>query len=188
MQKKNWLLVLLSFGICGCARSQSTGQDVTFFVPPTLVATPIKTPTMSPISTIPAAIERDCENYLAYVKDVTVPDGYYFHPGDAIEKTWRIGNSGTCRWSKRYSMRLVEGYAYGVEEKLELPDIAPENEGNFTIEFNAPETQGYYFSGWQAYDDLGNPFGEEIFMSFYVDPDADAINEYNEKYGYYDEL
>lgn len=156
--------------LCGCSKSQSMGKDYIPYVPPTLVATAVNTPTVSPIQPIPAAIEKDCENMLSYVDDVTIPDGTSFAPGEEVVKTWRVENSGTCKWGQRYTLRYQGGSSMGAAAKQELPSIAPGTEGNITITFTAPEYEGSYYSSWIAYDDQGNPFGDDVYVEIYVDP------------------
>lgn len=146
--------------------------DFVPYVPPTLVATPVNTPTVSPIRPIPASEDVNCRPYLAYVEDVTVPDGTIYPPGAEIVKTWRVENSGTCKWTKQYSLRFVDGYTMGNSQRLALPVIAPDSEGEITIVFTAPKNMGSYYSSWMAYDGEGQPFGEEIYMEIYVDPYA----------------
>lgn len=176
--------LLLMIALAGCMRSQSSGTEYTVFVPPTLVATAVKTPTMNPITPVPAAVDRDCIKGLSYVDDVTVPDGTYFVPGAPVVKTWKVENSGTCRWTGRYTLRHIDGNAMEASPKQELVSIAPGTEGEITIEFTAPEVAGYYYSGWQAYDDLGKSFGDEIYMEIYVDPYADTYNQQSTQGGW----
>ncbi len=171
MKKSVMLLICgLVLLLCGCRRSQF--KDVAFevYIPPTLVATAVNTPTVSPITPMPTSADHNCSPNLSYVDDVTVPDGTTFAPGDQIVKTWAVRNDGDCAWSPKYSLRLIDGSAMGAESRQELPSIEAGAEGEVTIVFTAPSTQGSYWSSWQAYNPQGQPFGDNIYIEIYVDP------------------
>jgi hypothetical protein len=70
-------------------------------VPPTVAATAVQS--------------GGCTLNMAYVADVTIPDGTVMTPGNAFSKTWRVRNSGTCKWKDglnwclRMASRCVAG-------------------------------------------------------------------------------
>ena len=64
-----------------------------------------------------------------------------------------------------------------------LPELAPGEEGEVTVIFTAPQVAGRYYSGWQAYDAKGDPFGDDIYIEIYVDP-YHTIDETQEESGY----
>ena len=190
--------VLLLCGVllllCGCRRSRFKGVEIVNYVPPTLVATVVNTPTVRPITPMPTSdMNFDCTPYLSYVDDVTVPDGTVFVPGDAVVKTWAIRNDGDCTWNDKFSLRHIDGSLMGAENsRQELPALQPNEEGEVTVVFTAPQTAGSYYSGWQAYDAQGNAFGDDIYIEIYVDPyhtiddtQGESGNEQQYGYGYY---
>ena len=168
--RKIWFLLVCVLMLSGCVRSMSLNKSFTPYVPPTLEATPVNTPTVNPITPIPMAVELDCDPNLSYVDDVTVPDGTVYAPGAEIVKTWKVENSGTCKWGKQYSLRFIGGYAMGNGARQALDPIAPGEEGEITLVFTAPDTMGSYYSSWMAYNADGEPFGDEIYMEIVVDP------------------
>ena len=193
--RKTALLLLCSFilCICGCRRSQYKGVEYVQYQAPTLVATAVNTPTVNPIIPLPTAADINCNSYLTYLDDVTVPDGTTFVPGDEIIKTWAVRNDGDCAWNDKYSLRYIDGSAMEADSRQSLPALEPGEEGEVTVTFYAPQYAGSYYSGWQAYDAQGNPFGEDIYIEIYVDP-YHTIDETQEEsddgqqqygYGYY---
>ena len=170
MKIKTGLILIGAILLGGCMRSQSMGTDYVPFVPPTLVATVVNTPTVSPIDPIPAALAKNCLNILSFVDDLTIPDGTVVSPGEKIKKVWAVKNDGSCKWNKRYTLRLMNGLAMGASSEQELVNIEPGKQGKIEIEFTAPEYIGSYFSSWMAYDDQGRAFGDDIYCEIYVDP------------------
>lgn len=139
------------------------------FVPPTLVATPFRTPTPDLFQPTPDP-RGNCENNLIYLEDVTVPDGTVVKPGEEIRKVWKVQNTGNCDWTSQYSIRHFNGDLLDANKKQKLPLLQPGEEGEIEIIFTAPETIGGYYSGWQAYDNRGKPFGHDLFLEIYVNP------------------
>ena len=73
--------------------------------------------------------------------------------------------------------------------RQQLPALEPGEEGEVTVVFTAPQSAGSYYSGWQAYDAKGDPFGDDIYIEIYVDPyhTVDETQEetgYGQQYGY----
>ncbi len=169
--KRRFFLFLLAILVVligtSCMRSQSKGVTSSAFVPPTLIATSVKTPTVDPFR--PTEDLRDpCDDQLTFVDDVTVPDGTVFAPGEEIVKTWKVKNSGTCEWLSKYTIRQLSGSSMGAEQKQKLHPIAPGENGDITITFTAPETPGSYYSQWQAYNAQGKSFGQDFFLDIVV--------------------
>ena len=183
--RKTAVLLFCSFFIClcGCRRSQYRGVEYVQYQAPTLVATAVNTPTVNPIIPLPTAVDINCNSYLTYLDDVTVPDGTTFVPGDEIVKTWSVRNDGDCTWNDKYSLRYIDGSAMEANSRQSLPELAPGEEGEVTVIFTAPQVAGRYYSGWQAYDAKGDPFGDDIYIEIYVDP-YHTIDETQEESGY----
>lgn len=179
----------LIFFICGCRRSQYRGVEYVNYQAPTLVATAVNTPTVNPIVPLPTAVDYNCHPYLTYLDDVTVPDGTTFVPGDEIIKTWAVRNDGDCAWNDKYSLRYIDGSAMEANSRQSLPALQPGEEGEVTVVFYAPQYAGSYYSGWQAYDAEGDPFGDDIYIEIYVDPyhtidETQEESNEEEQYGY----
>jgi hypothetical protein len=160
------LIILLS--ACGGQDARSTPE---YFIPPTLspllyTPTPNATPTFTPSPTD----EAPCENGLAFIDDVTIPDDTVVAPAQEFEKVWLLENSGTCNWEMDYSLRLVDGLAMGASSIIALRPTVSGKQVEISITFFAPTDAGRAFSKWQAHDPEGNPFGDEFFVQVIVDP------------------
>ena len=65
----------------------------------------------------PAPPQDDsCTLDAAFVADVTVPDGTLFQATQAINKVWRMRNTGTCTWDTTSVLRFVGGFRMGAPQ------------------------------------------------------------------------
>jgi hypothetical protein len=118
-----------------------------------------------PTITLPA----NCENGARFFRDVTVPDGTQFSPGEPFEKVWLLTNARSCPWGPGYTVRFIGGDRLGAEPQLPLLEvIAPETNGEITVPMIAPDRAGQYRSEWQLYDLTGQPFGPEMYVEIEV--------------------
>jgi hypothetical protein len=83
---------------------------------PTEEPSPTPKPTFTPL---PTATEIPCDRAV-FVKDVTVPDGSDYSPGDVFTKTWRLKNTGTCAWTSGYDLVFVNGDQMGAPAAVQL--------------------------------------------------------------------
>lgn len=153
--------------LAACTRS-ALPADQGFFIPPTLAsnATPLILETHTPM---PATATPPCENDLVFMQDLTVPDGQHFLAGQPVIKTWQVRNDGSCAWGRGYSLRLVDGIAMGAIDRQALPEAVPGDVIPITIQFTAPQQAGTYRSAWKAHDQLGEPFGVQIYVEIIVE-------------------
>lgn len=107
-----------------------------------------------------------------FLADVTIPDGTVVRTGEIFKKTWRFKNTGVCAWNSSYSMIFDVGDQMGGTTTLPLPDVAPGEEVELSVEFQAPAQSGTYRSYWR----LRNPSGVMLPIaggyknkSFYVE-------------------
>lgn len=133
--------------------------------------TPQPTAIPSPTATPP------CVESLAFVKDVTIPDGTFFSPGASIDKQWLVQNNGTCNWDSRYRLRFVGGLELGAVTEQALFPARAGSQATIQIVFTAPGEPGIYTTAWQAFDPNGEPFGDPVFMEFTVQSEAELTIE-----------
>ncbi len=60
-------------------------------------------------TTPPPPPSTGCTDKVAFIADVTVPDGTVMVPNYSFTKTWRLKNIGTCTWTPSYSVTYVSG-------------------------------------------------------------------------------
>lgn len=124
-------------------------------VPPTQVPTAVFTPTNLP----PTATPKPCYQ-LSFISDVTIPDGTKIVAGTTFTKTWRIQNSGTCKWDTGFDIVFVDGDQMGANKAYDFPkNVAPGETVDISIDFVAPLTSGNYTSKWMLFSNNGVRFG-----------------------------
>jgi protein phosphatase len=157
----------------------NTGDAITVPTPPA------ETPTPPPLPTI--VVPADCTNKARFRRDVTVPDGTQFGPGETFEKMWLLQNAGTCPWGPGYTARHVEGDTMGVAADTPLVDrVSPDTNGEITVVMTAPGLPGSYRGDWQLYDLNGEPFGPEMYLEIEVSPAGPADLEASDLLTLYD--
>ena len=105
-----------------------------------------------------------CTYDLLFVSDLTVPDGTLFRPGDAIDKRWKVRNSGACAWGPEFRLVLVDGDPMGAPSELALYPALSGTDGIVRAQMIAPQQAGDYVSTWQARDPQGNLFGNKMWV------------------------
>lgn len=108
-----------------------------------------------------------------FVDDVTIPDKTKISAGESFTKTWRLKNIGSCTWNSSYSAVFDTGDQLGGPASIPVPgNIAPGQEVDISVNFQAPVEAGDYRSYWR----LRNPSGLMLPVvkgyknkSFYVD-------------------
>ena len=126
-------------------------------------ATPTNTPVPPPTPTVLA-----CTNDAAFVADVTVPDNTIFQPGAAIDKTWRIRNSGTCPWDTGYRLVFVSGNKMGAPDNQPVVPTAPGGTTDVTVTMYAPSSYGAHTGVWRMVNATGEPFGQRFTIVIQV--------------------
>ena len=173
-------LPLLAFLLVGCTSpgfpSINLGrQQPPYFRPPTEaipVATPfpalVTIPANSTLSSDQAAPTALCKDNLAFIKDLTIPDGTVVEPLSTLDKRWEIENSGNCNWGENYRVRLIAGSELGAQKEQALYPARSGTRATMRIIFKAPQEPGTYRSAWQAFNAQGEPFGDPFFIEISV--------------------
>jgi hypothetical protein len=138
-------------------------------VPPaTVTATPIP-----PTSTsVPTSTPVSYCDWVRFVKDVTIPDGSDFAPGETFSKTWRLTNRGTCTWTPDYMLVFTSGDQMGGTTAVRLPGyVSPGQTVDVSVTLTAPMDKGHYIGYWMLRNPSGTLFGygENANKAFYVD-------------------
>lgn len=113
--------------------------------------TPVGSPTSTPI----------CDRAAAGSPiDVTVPDDTSMTPGQAFTKTWKLENSGSCTWTKDYTVVFFYGDLMGAMDIVPLASyVEPGQTIEISVEMVAPATAGPYQGNWKLRNDDGALFG-----------------------------
>ncbi|MBL8063347.1 MAG: hypothetical protein JNK32_10030 [Anaerolineales bacterium] len=140
--------------------------------PPTATAVPV-TNTPVPTSTaLPTATPVIYCDWMAFIKDVTIPDGTTLRPGETFTKTWRIKNRGTCTWTPDYTLVFNSGDQLGSTTSIRLPAyVAPGQTIDVSIAFTAPTVEGSFRGYWMLRNTSGALFGsgDKANAPIYVD-------------------
>jgi hypothetical protein len=153
---------------------------------PTATNTALPSPTLTPTIQLPTATTESNStnatpeltsqtgttpnpNKMAFVTDVTIPDGQVIPPGAKFVKTWRLKNTGTTTWTANHKVRLWAGNSFGAPTSFLLAqEVKPNAEVDISIEFTAPSQTGEYISHWILSDDQEANFGNTFYVNFVV--------------------
>ncbi len=160
-------LTVSSAAMSASASATLASSATSTVVPITSTAFPTATPTSGALY----AYASGC-NSAAYVSDVTVADGDELAPGEAFTKTWQLLNTGTCAWSKSYSVVFVSGDDMETSSADLDTAVAAGAYGDVSVELTAPEDEGTFTAYWQLADASGTLFGEQVYVQIVVNDDA----------------
>jgi len=117
-----------------------------------------------------AAPEAPCVNDASFIRDVTIPDGTQFLPGQPLLKKWGVQNTGTCNWGPNYRLAFIGGDSLAAASEVALYPARAGSDATWEIPMVAPQAPGAYTSRWQARDPAGNLFGAVVFIKITVIP------------------
>jgi hypothetical protein len=142
----------------------AAAQNTPTSIPAT--ATPI------PATSTPVATAVSYCDWVAFVKDVTIPDGAQLSAGEVFTKVWRLQNRGTCTWTPDYMLVYTSGDQMGSTTAVRLPDnVAPGQTVDVSVTLTAPASAGYHISYWMLRNPSGALFGSgnKANEAFYVE-------------------
>jgi len=138
-----------------------------------VTATPVpatSTPVQPTNTAVPTAASY-CD-WVAFVKDVTIPDGTQLSAGEVFTKTWRLQNRGTCTWTPDYMLVYTSGDQMGSTTSVRLPgNVAPGQTVDLSVTLTAPNVNGFQRSYWMLRNPSGTLFGSgaRANEAFYVE-------------------
>lgn len=146
----------------------------------TTIARPSQLPTPTPAAApaAPAPTQepaKACTNGMAFVSDVTIPDGTKLNQGEGFRKTWRVQNTGTCTWTSDYTFVYVTGDQMS-GRSIYVPGIVGAGQTvDLSVDMIAPYGDGNYQGYWQMRSPQGTNFGQTIWVKIRVgNPPAPA--------------
>ncbi len=108
----------------------------------------VGTPTLS----IGSHTLDNCINQFEFLSDVTFPDGTMTLPGTTFTKSWYIINTGTCEWTRAYSIVYLSGdnVATAKEFPLFTSDklLKPNESTVASVKLTAPQENKEYATYW----------------------------------------
>ncbi len=130
-------------------------------------ATPLTLNT--PLATSQVSIDN-----MAYVADLTIPDGYVAAPGESMVKTWTVKNLGPSTWNQNYV--LIYGWGgQGTDWNTTKPvalskDVAPGDTIDISVSLKAPSASGEYVAAFVLQNDKGINFppGQQVTIDIVV--------------------
>lgn len=139
-------------------------QQVLVSPTPSATNTPLPTATayIPPATAIPptaTAIPIPCYR-ASYVDDVTVDDGTSFIAGTAFTKTWRVKNTGSCEWTKDFTIYFHSGNSMGAAASIAFPAaVNPGGTVDLSVAMVAPSSTGDFTGNWMLKTANGTIFG-----------------------------
>lgn len=143
---------------------------------PTATITPLVSPTLFVLQTSTTGPSSGgggtsgavgCNNS-AYVADVTYSDDTAVTPGQAIVKTWKLQNTGSCAWTATYKVSFVSGNAMGGTATPIGISVAPGQSADISVNLTAPATAGDAIGYWILTNDSGQNFGSSFYIKVKV--------------------
>lgn len=132
----------------------------TFTIEPTQAVTLTATSPLTGTVTATGTLQASGTDKLEFVRDVTVPDGTQFKPGEAFIKTWQLKNTGTSTWTPQYALVYSSGEQMGAPASIPLSSTTPPGgTADISANLTAPQTAGSYFGFWMLRGPSGKLFG-----------------------------
>jgi len=136
-----------------------------------ITLTPVPSATTSALPTSTPIKTTQCD-WVAFIKDVTIPDKTVWIQGTYLTKTWRLKNRGSCTWTPDYSLVFSHGAQMGAPAAVKLPaHVYPGETIDVSVNLTVPETTGHYVGYWMLKNPSGVIFGsgERADKPFYID-------------------
>lgn len=140
-------------------------------VPATATPVPATSTPVPPTNTAVPTVASYCD-WVAFIKDVTIPDGTQLSTGEVFTKTWRLQNRGTCTWTPDYMLVYTSGELMGSTTAVRLPgNVPPGQTVDVSVTLTAPASSGRYIGYWMLRNPSGVLFGSgnKANEAFYVE-------------------
>ncbi|XP_022098398.1 uncharacterized protein LOC110983449 [Acanthaster planci] len=104
-----------------------------------------------------------------FVRDGNLPDDTHLQPDTKFVKSWVMKNTGPATWNKDTKLKYLWGsMPTTTPDAVDVPPVAPGEEGEICLEFVAPSLPGQYQSHWRLAQD-GEHFGHRVWCNITVD-------------------
>lgn len=118
-----------------------------------------------------------CVTSMAFLEDLNYDDQNMtappiMAPGQDFVKTWRVLNNGTCDWAADYTLTYVRGNR--IEASMNGSPVPvgrvvrPGETVDLSASLRAPQVPGVFQGFWQMRDNLGQYFGQVVWVGIQV--------------------
>ena len=131
-----------------------------------------------------APVVVGCTDAMAFIGDLNLDDNNMqsppvMSPGQAFRKGWRVKNIGTCTWSSGYSLNYVSGNVSAAQMGgSTVPvrgQVLPGQSYDFWADLVAPTYPGTYQAFWEMRNDMGEPFGQRVWVAVTIPAPATPV-------------
>lgn len=139
-----------------------SGEVVPPSTAPTATATLLPTNTAIPTFTpIPTLVATPIPCYaMAFIKDITIPDGTDMSENTAFTKTWRVQNAGTCTWTTSFNLHFVGGTQMDADSNTPLSKkVVPGGLIDISVDMKSPSSTGTFTGNFKMKAADGTLFG-----------------------------
>jgi polar amino acid transport system substrate-binding protein len=118
-----------------------------------------------------------CIYGLAWVADLNLDDQNMaappiMAPGQDFTKGWRVANNGTCAWAADFALVYVNGNriesSMGGSSVNVGREVQPGETADIYVNLRAPQTYGDFQGFWKMRDNVGQYFGEVVWVGIRV--------------------
>ena len=140
-----FLLTFLWLFSAGCSEQATPYRPPTIAVQLTrvVVTSPIPSAAIQVIETPIPISTPACINDLAFLEDLSLPDGTVVKPGERLDKRWLVENKGTCNWDENYRIKFMSGADLSAPLEQALYPARSGTQATIRILFTAPNEFGY---------------------------------------------
>jgi hypothetical protein len=149
-------------------KSTATPAPTSTSTPTPYVTLTVTTPTPTPQSQYWTYSASSNCNASEFVRDMTIPDGTLFLPGDTFIKSWKFKNVGLCDWEEDYLLVFAQGDNMDGDATYIDKTVAVNKNGDASVLLTAPDDEGTYSGYWQLADQSGNVFGDLAYVEIVV--------------------
>ena len=151
--------------------------------PSTATPAPTETPLPATATPEPTATPA-CVDGMAWVADLSMDDRNMstppvLGPGQDFSKGWRVRNSGNCAWAVGYRLAFAHGNTPGArmggQDVIVGFPVKPGETTDLWVNLTAPIAPGVYQGFWQMQNNLGEGFGQTIWVGINVPSPATPI-------------
>ena len=112
-----------------------------------------------------------CIDAMAFIADLSVPDGTKMPVDTEFSKGWLVENVGSCTWDETYLIAYVYGNSWMDGEMTHLTAaVEPGEQYEMYLELRAPSEPGEYAGFWQLFNGNDSPYGETLWVAIEATP------------------